>query len=131
MGKIVVNKNKPKNWETLQALFGVKWGDVIVAYYPEIHCAIDIEEQKVHHEAVHLIQQKDMGVENWWAKYINDKAFRLEQEVQAYKAEIQWIKDNVATRNERRGRLNKIYDDLSSYIYGNLVTWEEAKLILS
>lgn len=131
MQTIAVNKNKPKNWDTLESQFGVKWGDVIVTYYPEIHCEKDISAQKVHHESVHLVQQQDFGVENWWAKYMEDKAFRLEQEVQAYKAEIDWIKKQDFNRVYRRLLLDRIYTDLSSSIYGHLVTYEEAKKILS
>lgn len=127
---MALSKEIPPVYHELQKKFGVKWGEVIIAYYPNIYCAIDIPEQKRVHEEVHLERQKKMGVSNWWAMYLEKPSFRLEEEVLAYRREKEWIRENVPNRNYRRLFLNIIYKDLSSYIYGNICTYDEAKRLL-
>lgn len=117
----------PPIFYKLKEKFSVEWGKVIVAHYPDIFCAVDIPEQKYVHEEVHLDRQKVMGVGEWWGKYLTDEAFRLNEEVLAYRTEIEWIKKNVPLRNERRYLLNLIYSDLASYVYGNIISEAEAK----
>jgi len=125
------NHEVPLVFHKLKEKFGVEWGSIIIAHYPDIYCAVDIPEQKYVHEKVHLDRQKLMGVGEWWGRYLSDDAFRLNEEVLAYRAEVEWIKKNVATRNERRYLLNKIYTDLSSYVYGHIVSEDEAKKLLT
>lgn len=125
------NHEVPLVFHKLKEKFGVKWGSIIIAYYPDIYCAIDIPEQKYVHEKVHLDRQKLMGVGEWWGRYLSDDAFRLNEEVLAYRVEVEWIKKNVVTRNERRYLLNKIYTDLSSYVYGHIVSKDKAKKLLT
>lgn len=131
MKETQLSKEKPPIYQRLHDIFGVEWDKgIIIAYYPNIHCFFNINEQKVHHEAVHLIRQKDMGVELWFKQYITDPGFRLNEEILAYNVEIKWIKENIPGRNERRFLINQIYDDISSSIYGHIINRKEAKLCL-
>jgi hypothetical protein len=110
--------------------FGVKWEDVIITYYPYIYSPVSITEAKYYHEATHILQQKEYGVKEWWARYFQDKEFRLSQEVEAYKNEKAFIQENIKNREERFKLTIQIYRDLSGSTYGNLVTYEEAKKLL-
>lgn len=125
------NHTIPPVFYKLKEKFGVEWGNIIIAHYPDIYCAVDIPEQKYVHEKVHLDRQKVMGVGEWWGKYLSDEAFRLNEEVLAYRVEAEWIKNNIATRNERRHLLNIIYSDLASYVYGNIISESESKKLLT
>lgn len=86
------------------------------------------------HEEVHMKQQKEMGmflgVRRWWTKYLNDPEFRLSQEIEAYRAQYQYVKKVVKDRNKVAKFLSLIASDLASPMYGNLLNTQEAiKLI--
>ena len=83
----------------------------------------------IEHEITHVIQQMKMGVEKWWDKYLNDPEFRLEQEVEAYREQYKYAL-KAFDREDRRMFLNDISKHLSGYMYGNLVTQEEAKELI-
>lgn len=87
------------------------------------------------HEAVHMRQQVygwlGTGPKRWWKKYLKDPKFRLEQELEAYRAQYQFYKEVVSDdRNKVNALLLKIAGHLSGPIYGNLISTSEAvKLI--
>lgn len=113
--------------------FGVEWGDVIITYYPKIHTPIQLTEAKLVHELTHLKQQEEYigGVKDWWARYLQDDEFRLSQELEAYRQEVVWIMENIRDRSKRYFLIRQIRKDLSSSIYGGLVSFEEATKLLS
>src|SRR3990167_7511232 len=80
------------------------------------------------HEKVHQKQQEDFvgGAEAWWDKYLEDKKFRLSQEIPAYKAQYKSICKNVKDKNKRNEILIDIARSLSSSTYGNIITISEA-----
>ena len=125
----IVN-SKPPNWQRLSETFPITWGTVIVAYAPNIYCGVEVSKQKQVHEEIHLERQRNLGVDLWWEYYFTDKAFRLSEELEAYKVEVEWIKENIQTRNQRRFLLDKIYSDLSSSVYGFICSYDEAKRML-
>lgn len=97
------------------------YGDAI--YNPSgTHIAPDY----VFHEEVHMKQQRDIGgPEIWWDKYIKDPAFRIEQEVDAYGQQLRYIRRNNAKKVARE--LNHFAEVLSSALYGNMMTEEDAR----
>jgi hypothetical protein len=98
------------------------YGDVI---YSPSGRAVSLD--LVVHEEVHSRQQELVGgPESWWRRYIDDPAFRLEQEVEAYRAQYRV----ASSRSERRYLLLHICRDLSSRMYGNLVTSAEARALV-
>lgn len=124
--------SEPPIYDRLVEKFNVSMDNgLIIAYYPNIHCRFEIPELKRIHESIHLARQKDMGVEFWWDLYLSNEQFRLEEELLAYGAEIKAIRELDIDRNNRRFLLNEIYTNLSSSMYGNLLTKEQAKEILS
>lgn len=127
-------KTKPPVWHEIEKRFPVKWEDqVIVTYYPNVHCVTgEISIFKQVHESIHLGQQKKMGVQQWWTRYFDDTQFRLDQEVEAYRAEARYLRDNpnLTVRDQRRSYLRQIVEQLSSSMYGNLVTKAQAEELI-
>lgn len=125
-----LSTEKPPNIIALSQKFGVKWeSGLIVAYGDTIHCAQQpISENKIAHELVHLRQQSKIGLEEWWDRYYKYPEFRLEQEIEAYRAERDILK--TMNRSERRRITSKNAKDLSSAMYGNLISYETALNLL-
>lgn len=74
------------------------------------------------HENIHLERQREIGADIWVAKYLTDKEFRLQEELLAYKAQLNSIKD----RNLRHAVRMDSAKNLSSSLYGNIITTKEA-----
>lgn len=78
------------------------------------------------HERVHTRQQAEIGADEWWRRFFEDPSFRLEQELEAYQKQLNSI-NNKAVRFDRRRQL---IDDLSSPMYGSIITKRELELLL-
>ena len=118
---------KPPNWSEIIAQFPVKWENgVIVTYGDTIHCHVDIGPQKTAHESVHVSRQTSMGVDKWWEEYFENSAFRLEEEVLAYKEEVKWVRKVYKDRNVRFKVISQICKDLSSPMYGKIISYSDA-----
>lgn len=85
-----------------------------------------LTEELMHHEATHSLQQDELGYEKWWKKYLEDKDFRLSQELQAYHQQYKKYCKNVKDRNKQAQYLNRLALDCSSEIYGNMTSYREA-----
>jgi hypothetical protein len=83
------------------------------------------------HESVHMKQQREHcgGPEGWWNEYITDSAFRLAQEIPAYRAQYQFLVEG-AGRQARRKILSQVAKMLSSGLYGRMLSFNEAKRLL-
>ena len=122
-----ISTEKPPNWDLITKHFPVTWGGIIVTYGDTIYCAVPLSDQKASHEAVHVIQQTSMGVDKWWKQYIDDPAFRLQQEIEAYRKEVKYVKEKCKDRNLQYKIIRQICLDLSSPVYGSIISAEEAK----
>ncbi len=86
-----------------------------------------LSDDLMAHEEVHTKRQKNP--DEWWQRYLTDVQFRLDEEVAAYRVQWQYMIDHYG-RQQRRSMLQKIAKDLSSPMYGKIVTKQEAiKLI--
>src|ERR1035441_8579515 len=107
----------PPIYETLHKIFGVDWDKgLVISYFPAIHVKSghlppDLEA----HESTHLYQQQHhpKGVEGWWAQYIEDPKFRLQEETVAYMIQIEFIRKNLIGRTNRRAHFKHI---LNSFV---------------
>ncbi len=82
------------------------------------------------HEETHMRQQGD-DPKGWWDKYIASPDFRLRQEVEAYRNQYKEF-SKAKNRNRLYIFLSRIARDLSSSIYGNIISYDTAfKLIRS
>lgn len=75
----------------------------------------------IAHEVTHSLQQRDIGVQTWWDRYLAENSFRLEQELEAHIIEYeQYAKDHTA-RMERRRYMALVSEKLSAPLYGSMV----------
>ena len=79
------------------------------------------------HENKHLNQQEKVGAVKWITQYLEDDKFRLEQEIEAYKIQLESIKD----RNERSECRRECASHLASKLYGKITSFREALDVLS
>lgn len=118
----------PPNYDEIAKAFHIKDTPNIVFTYgyqlfvPNKDSVID--KHLLEHEQTHALQQAEMGVEEWWKKYLADPGFRITQEVEAYRN--QWRSMWTLPIKARAGYLTHICEGLSGAMYGNMVTPEEA-----
>lgn len=100
------------------------YGDTI--YNPS---GIEIPLHLMSHEEVHSKQQgSDPDV--WWTRYIGDAFFRIEQEVEAYAKQYDFICRKVKDRNARTRILVQMGDSLSSPTYGSVIGSQDARIMI-
>ncbi len=132
--KLKYSDSIPPIYEELHKHFGVEWKNgIIITYGDTAYCIRPINRPDIiEHEKTHVKQQAETTPEEWYAKYIHNADFRLEMELEAYRAQIKWLKDNTqyTTRDMRRHLIQTLAKDLSSYIYGNLVSYKHALELL-
>lgn len=116
-------KHFPSVKNNIQVVFS--YGDDL--YVPSGN---EIIEHLMVHEQTHQKQQNAIGVDVWWSRYFDDKEFRLSQEIEAYRNQYLYIKE-TANRKDRKILLHKLSEDLSSSIYGNLVSKSEAMTLIN
>jgi hypothetical protein len=137
-----IRYEEPPNTEAIRARFpnlgpGTVFAYGNVIYVPggaprvgrlHVPAGAELPHHLVVHEEVHFDQQDAKGgPESWWNHYLLDDAFRLEQEVEAYRAQLAAVPD----RAERRRVTAKVVKDLAGPMYGRIVTKEQARALLA
>lgn len=90
-------------------------GDAIYTDYP-------LTPDLLVHELVHLRQQEEIGLKEWVYDFLYTPAKRLEYELEAYREQLQSIKD----RNHRARIRHESSINLSSSLYGNIINFTDA-----
>lgn len=98
----------------------------IFAYDNCIYTNYQLPQDILIHEIEHLKQQKRDGLDFWLTNYLNDHKYRLKQEIEAYRVQLQSIKD----RNLRAKIRIESAKNLSSDLYGGIISNERALNIL-
>lgn len=101
------------------------YGDTI--YAPNKGGAIS-DNVKVH-EKTHQKQQGD-DPKGWWDRYLVDTQFRLDQELEAYRKQYRFFISKNHNINDQFRFLDIIAGDLSGEMYGNIISFEEARELL-
>ena len=100
------------------------WGSIIFNPYKQ-PIPIDI---KIHEE-VHSKQQANYtSPDIWWTKYILDKSFRKEQELEAYSTQYQWLKERIPEKG-----YSEALDDMAnnlSLLYNLDINVYQAKTLI-
>ena len=96
--------------------------NTVFAYDGKIYTNNPLPDCLLVHEKVHLRQQEEMGVNEWVEKYLTDEEFRLEVEIEAYREQLKSIHNNSKKRMWRK----KSARDLSSPLYGSIISYDEA-----
>jgi hypothetical protein len=102
---------------------------IVFTYAPAIYspAGIKLPPDLVVHEEVHIARQTKPA--EWWQKYLTDIDFRLNEELEAYRAQYLFALEHY-NRKERRLLLTGMTKDLSGEMYGKIITRKEAiKLI--
>lgn len=98
----------------------------VFALGADIYTDYNLTPDLMVHELVHIKQQLEVGVKEWVYDFLYVPAKRLEYEVEAYREQIKSIKD----RNHKMRVYLESCRKISAPLYGNIVTFEEAKQML-
>lgn len=117
----------PPNYEAISEAFDIKDNDGVVFTYGNklfVPSGNKIDKPLMKHEETHARQQANIGVEEWWDRYLEDVGFRFSEELEAYRNQYRAMAN--LPLEIRIGYLNHCATDLAGPIYGNLVSKEEA-----
>ena len=126
-------RERPPLWDEIDAEFHVAGKSILFAfggliYNPE---GGKITRELVAHEAIHGQRQgpdPDQCFE-WWRRYIQDKGFRLQEEIPAHQAEYKaYCKRHGFGRDKY---LDFVAEKLASPLYGNLISSAKARRIIT
>ena len=87
---------------------------------------LKLEPHIIVHEKVHSEQQRRIGIDYWWMRYLDDKNFRLENELEAYAIQYKYVKDLFKDAIAKLF-LTDISEVLASETYGNILTIHQAE----
>ena len=131
--------NKPKvtmaeiseapNLQELKDKFGVSEDDVIIAYGDTIYVkGKSLTADLLLHELVHCERQgfTKSGAQRWYAMYLRDEKFRLNEEIIAYHQQYDYCCKVYKDRNVRVRILSRLAQQLASSQYGKVIHHGEA-----
>lgn len=129
--KIVIGY--PPNYADIQRVFNLKGKEVSFTYGDTLYNPHGgpVSADFLIHETTHSRQQEEYGgVAMWWKQYLADPEFRLRQETEAYRNQYRHLK--AQTRNKQLHFIyaTRLARDLSSEIYGNMVSFQEALITI-
>jgi len=119
-------KDYPPNYKLLKKVFALHKG-IVFTYGNTIYNPDNgpIDGPLITHEETHSKQQGN-NPEKWWLRYIVDADFRFVQELEAYQNQYKHFCKIKKDRNTRNRFLNLIASVLSSDMYGNICSIQEA-----
>ena len=129
--KIVVDF--PPNYKAIDDKFHIANRQVVFAYGDIIYNPknLKLQDHIIAHEETHGRQHAAYpgGPAAWWERYLAESAFLLSQEVEAYANQLKFTRERYG-REQARWLLKIIAGDLSSAIYGNIVTFDQARNLI-
>lgn len=96
--------------------------DTVFALYPDIYSNNALPADILVHELVHHRQQEKIGVKEWVYDFLYNPEARLQFELEAYREQLKSIKD----LNQRNRRRIESARNLSSALYGNIISYQDA-----
>jgi len=134
MKTVKISKKKPPQWilDAVKEKWGVEWNDgIIFTYGDQISNSIGrMSADLLVHEMNHTKQQLAIdffdGPDKWWKRYLEDKKFRYEQELECYRLQHKWLKEVNKNKQETWMFTQHYANSLSGPMYGNLVSFDEA-----
>jgi len=130
-----IKHSLPPNFKDIIKIFpAAENPDCIFAYGHTIYIpnGKKLPIQLLKHEFVHCQRQgtAEDGIIEWWDKYLKDLDFRYVEEKIAHIAEYQKACEISINRQQKRQHMSVIAKRLSSSLYGNMVTYSEARRVL-
>ena len=140
---MILSPRKPPILKEIKAMFPklnpnktlFAWGDIL--FNPG---NMPVSPDMWEHEETHERQQKNYPIKAfsklgkvacWWEQYLSDPKFRLSQEVEAYQAQFKMICKMILDEPIQQKLLDTLATHLSSDMYGNMISFEDAKKIIS
>ena len=127
---VTVLNSKPAIFDRCEKEFGISWENTIFAVDPFIHSKFAPTDDIIEHELVHIKQQRGVGkggVDHWWNLYFSDSNFRLQNELEAYKHQYNFLKRTIPLHREELFRKVHFWaSNLSGKTYGNLISLQDA-----
>lgn len=126
----------PPNWAEIHAALDVDGMRTIFTYGDTIYNpgGIRVGPELIAHEEVHQRQQRELGVDGpakWWARFIADPAWRMEQEIEAYRVQWREAQKGIKDRNAKAAYLRQISGIVAGPTYGNVLSPAEAMRLLT
>jgi hypothetical protein len=123
-----VSDQLPPNFGDISAKFNIAGLNAVFTYGDTLYnpTGLEISDDLMVHEEVHAKQQ--VNPEEWWGRYLTDPEFRIEQELEAYRAQYASLKDRP--RPERRWYLREFAKNLSSRLYGGVINKAKAEELI-
>lgn len=126
---------EPPLMDEIDRAFGVRGKPILFAWGATIYNPQNayVTYALRHHEAVHGHRQgaSTRTIEEWWRRYLEDKEFRLSEEIAAHRAEYQYLWRSHRDRNARSRHLQHVAEKLASPLYGGLVTLRDARRMVA
>lgn len=122
----------PPVYKRCNEVFKVDWSQgIVITYGDTVHSKLgeDLTDDLKAHESTHSKQQTEMGKDIWWDRYFIDKDFRLSQEVEAYKNQMNYAKKYYQSKHYK-WLLDRVTSDMED-LYGGMCTKEEALKLIS
>ena len=130
MKTVKISTKKPPQWilDAVGEQFNVYWEDGIIFTYDGVISNFrgEMTEDLLAHENNHIKQQSKTTPEEWWKRYLKDDEFRYSQELECYRLQYIWAKNNIKDKEEVFKSLFFYSKSLSSKMYGNIRTFSEA-----
>jgi len=130
MSKVV--KAYPPNYEEICSHIPAvrKTPTIVFTYGDTIYApaGTDLSPDFLAHEETHVERQSNPA--EWWARYLVDVQFRLDEELAAYRAQYKYAVEHYSRAN-RRILLTHMTKDLSGAMYGKIITRKEAIALIT
>jgi hypothetical protein len=107
---------KPKWWKWVEYFSGAKWGRSIMTWGETIYTFRELRPDELAHEMVHVKQQGKHPF-LFFIRCQFSKSFYLRAELEAYRAQLKELGAFAAPL---------LAEKISSILYGNLITYDEA-----
>lgn len=129
--EVKFSKECPKIFNECNKHFGVVWGNgLIITYGDTVHCDREIPMDLWAHELTHISQQTSFGVKKWWKEYFKNPEFRIRQESEAYRNQVNYLKKNLKDKNQLFRAIVNIRQQLSGPMYGNAISYDNTKFLM-
>lgn len=126
---VTIKYKRPFFWRILKIFFPDYDPDstVAVAFGRFVYANCEIPEDYQVHESTHLRQHcySYFVAVFWWILYLFSKRFRYSQELEAFREQYKWVIVNQPFW--RHKKLDEYAHQLSSALYGKMVSFEQAR----
>ena len=122
---------KPQNYsQIVEALGDVSKYNPVFCYGDTIYNPFgrEITPDVEHHESIHSRQQAQFtSPDDWYSRYLTDKKFRYEMELEAYSEQYSFGKEIVKKNKLTDAFLDSLASELCGEAYGLGLTFGEAR----